>query len=35
MDTSKKEEIIFNKTNVKNINYIDLCCGIGGFRVAL
>jgi len=35
MDTSKNKEIIFNKTNVKNINYIDLCCGIGGFRVAL
>ena len=22
-------------TDCKNINYIDLCCGIGGFRVAL
>jgi DNA (cytosine-5)-methyltransferase 1 len=21
--------------NIKNINYIDLCCGIGGFRIAI
>lgn len=26
---------LLQKTNCKNINYIDLCCGIGGFRVAL
>ena len=21
--------------SIENINYIDLCCGIGGFRIAL
>lgn len=26
---------VLSKTDYKIINYIDLCCGIGGFRIAL